>query len=116
MIKRKRTPSTGNFLKVHALLFTIFTLLMSHSMLATFTYPANAALDFDMFRFFVIERVTLMLPWAVVLVFHFGIHYIRSGWQGRQESDVLETQRLEVSAEVLPDTEIYPDTRKARLD
>ena len=112
VMKRKRAASTGNFLKIHALLFTIFTLVMSHSMLATFTYPSNTLLSFDIFKFFVIERVTLIFLWAVVLVIHFGIHYIRSGWKARQE--VTDTRHLEEQIEDIPDAEIYPDA-KAKL-
>jgi hypothetical protein len=112
-MKRKRTSSSANFLKIHALLFTIFTLLMTHSMLATFTYPSNTLLSFDHFKFFVIERVTLILLWAVVLVIHFGIHYIRSGFQARQ--DVLDTHHLEAPAEETHEAEAYPDVRKAKL-
>lgn len=112
-MKRKRAVSPVNFLKVHTLLFTIFVVLMSQSMLATFVYPANVVLSFDHFKFFVIERVTLMLLWGVLLLGHFGVHYIRSGLQGR-DADGVDAQRLEDQAEAAEDTEVYAEARKAK--
>jgi hypothetical protein len=114
-MKRKRTPSAGNFLKIHTLLFTIFVVFMSYSMSATFDYSGNANLSFDMFKFFVIERVTLMQLWGVVLLFHFGIHYLRNGWQKQQDDVSMSTQHLEEISEETHDAEIYPDARKAKL-
>jgi hypothetical protein len=114
-MKRKRTPSTGTFLKIHTLMFTIFVVFMSYSMSATFDYPAHANMSFDMFKFFVIERVTLMQLWGVVLLFHFGIHYIRNGWQKEKETEATSTQHLKPFVEETAETEAYPDVRKAKL-
>lgn len=111
-MKRKRTAPVS-FLKIHTLLFTIFVVLMSHSMLATFEYPANVVLSFDHFKFFVIERVALMLLWGVVLLGHFGVHYIRSGLQ-RRDAESADAQRLEDHADEAQEADFYPDARKAK--
>lgn len=107
-MKRKQAVSWSP-LKIHALLFTIFVVIMGNTMLATFTYEGNASVPFENFNFFVIERITLMLLWGVVLLMHFGVHYIRSGWQTRHAANELEDQADEA------EYYLAEDVRKAKL-
>jgi hypothetical protein len=78
MMKNKRIFVPGmQILKWHLLLFVLVTSLHWLSVLATFQYPDNRALPFEIFRGFILERIGYTLVWAVLLVAHFGIQELR---------------------------------------
>jgi hypothetical protein len=69
--------------KWHMLAFIVFAILAAYSIIATITYPGNATVPFGVFRPFIIERVSLIIIWGILLLLHYGFHHIRAFQQIR---------------------------------
>jgi hypothetical protein len=84
MMKRKTLQLRDTALfKWHMLAFIIFAIMVSYSIIATITYPGNATVPFAAFRPFIIERVSLIIIWGILLLLHYSFHHIRAIQQMR---------------------------------
>lgn len=83
-MKQKRLPfANALLLKLHILAFAAFTVMLWMSVIATFNYPGNAEGSFEVFKLFLVERMSVNIFWGLILLMHLGLHQFQNMLQMR---------------------------------